>query len=98
MRWFGIQRATIKPEIRELLEQYGSETIRILLLAPNNVLENRDMRTTVADNRGDVLQWLKEQADREDRKETWLITMECAITVFVLVELVISIVVFFHCC
>jgi len=43
MRWFGIQRATIKPEIRELLEQYGSETIRILLLAPNNVLENRDI-------------------------------------------------------
>jgi hypothetical protein len=91
MRWFEIQTAKITPEMRELLEQYGPETMRTLLLVPNNVLENNGLRTTVADSRGFVLQWLKEQTDREERKETWLITMECAITVFVLFELAISI-------
>jgi hypothetical protein len=39
-----------------------------------------------------MLLWLKEQYDREERKETWLITMEAAITIFVAAELVMSII------
>jgi hypothetical protein len=79
MRWFRITRAEIKPEIRELLEQYGPETLRALLPMPGSVLEREGRRLTVADVRGFLLQWLKEQADREERRETWLITMEVAI-------------------
>lgn len=35
--------------------------------------------------------WLKEQYDREERKETWLITMEVSITLLVAAELAMSI-------
>ncbi len=35
-------------------------------------------------------EWLTEQYDRAERRETWSITMEAAITVFVLVELIFS--------
>jgi hypothetical protein len=36
-------------------------------------------------------EWLTEQYDRAERRETWSITMEAAITVFVGVELIISV-------
>jgi len=35
--------------------------------------------------------WLTEQYDRAERRETWSITMEASITVFVAFELVMSI-------
>jgi hypothetical protein len=34
--------------------------------------------------------WLTEQYDRAERKETWSITMEAAITVFVIIETMFS--------
>ncbi len=98
MRWWQIKKARIKPENRELLETYGPETIRILLVVPQNVLESDDLRKPLADIRGDALKWLKEQADIQERSETWLFAMEVAITVFVLFDLVISVVGFFHGC
>jgi hypothetical protein len=39
-----------------------------------------------------ALKWLVEQYDRQERKETWSITMEASITVFVLAELVLALV------
>ncbi len=38
-----------------------------------------------------LLPWLTEQYDRAERKETWLITMEVAITIFVAAELILSV-------
>lgn len=36
--------------------------------------------------------WLTEQYDRAERKETWSITMEAAIVVLIVVEIVLSII------
>src|SRR6266478_7513759 len=92
MRWFSIKRAAIQHETRELLEQYGPDTLRALLPG-NAVLEAaKGARVTIDEVRRPILLWLKEQADREERRETWLITMEVAITLFVGVDLVISVV------
>jgi hypothetical protein len=97
MRWVGITEAKIDPAIRELLEQYGPDTLRALLPG-NAILEPvNGARVTIDDVRRPILLWLKEQADREERRETWLITMEVAITFFVLAELVMSVVSFLHC-
>jgi hypothetical protein len=98
MRWFRITRAEIKHETRELLEQYGPDTLRALLPG-NAILETvKGARVTIDEVRRPILLWLKEQADREEKRETWLITMEVAITLFVGVELVISVVGLFHRC
>ncbi len=43
-----------------------------------------------------VLSWLTEQYDKTDLKETWLMTMEIAITLFVGGELVIELCRIFH--
>lgn len=37
-----------------------------------------------------ALRWLVEQYDRAERRETWSITMEAAITIFVLAELILA--------
>jgi hypothetical protein len=98
MRWFRITRAEIEHETRELLELYGPDTLRALLPG-NAVLETvKGERVTIDQVRRPTLLWLKEQADREERRETWLITMEIAITLFVGVDLVISVVGLFHRC
>jgi len=39
--------------------------------------------------------WLREQYDRAEKKETWLITMEIAITLFVFFELIVSVLDFY---
>jgi hypothetical protein len=92
MRWFRITRAEMKHETLELLEQYGPDTLRALLPG-NAILETvKGARVTIDEIRRPILLWLKEQADREEKRETWLITMEVAITLFVGVELVISVV------
>ena len=93
MNWFRVKKADIDPEIRRVFEERGAETVRTLL--PNEGLEmslpnGKTLR--VYDLRKPMLLWLKEQYDREERKETWLITMEAAITIFVAAELVMSII------
>jgi hypothetical protein len=92
MRWFSVTTAKISPETRETLEQYGPDTLRTLLLIRTFVLETpKGRRFTVDDIRGELLLWLKEQLDREERRETWLMTMEFSVTLFVLFELLISV-------
>ncbi len=66
--------------------------MRAYLAAPGFTVQLKD--GTIADKtemREQLLIWLKEQYDRAERRETWLITMEVAITIFVGAELVMSI-------
>jgi len=46
--------------------------------------------------RQQAAEWLTEQYDRAERKETWSLTLEAAITVFVAFELAISVMNFMH--
>jgi cation transport regulator ChaB len=97
MRWVRIRKADINETERTILEQCGVAVAQQIFAARFNVLaqayDNRAERipTALISERA-LIAWLAEQHDYEERRETWSLTMEAAITIFVLVELVFSIV------
>jgi hypothetical protein len=96
--WFAIRKAKIDPGLRLEFERYGVAAIQQLLVAMGGSADVRfEGRLTQDDPdfRPAMLDWLTEQYDRAERKETWQITMEAAVTVFVLAELCFSIFSFF---
>ena len=93
MRWFRVRRADVLLEKRNLLEQYGVVVVQQQLATTGNVwLAVHGANVPIT--REEALAWLTEQYDRAERKETWSITMEAAITVFVLAELLLNL---FNC-
>lgn len=92
MRWFRINRAEIDPELRELFEERGLDTVRLYVAIPDWTMRKRDGTVVPRHElRQPMMLWLKEQYDWAEIRETWLITMEIAITVFVAAELFMSI-------
>lgn len=89
MRWFRIRTAKIDPQLRESFERYGPGGMLMALGDMNNFLHQSQL-TKANTVLVPLLKWLTEQYDRAERKETWNITMEAAITVFVLAELILS--------
>lgn len=97
MRWFRIRRAEIDLRCRQRFEELGVEVVRAFLTQPPGVVvcEDEGGKWTVANLREPMKPWLREQYDRAERKETWLITMEIAITILVAAELLMSVVEFY---
>jgi hypothetical protein len=91
MRWFSIRKANINAELRETFERHGVATMQAIL-ATGDFFRHEDAAIRVADAEPNLLPWLTEQYDRAERKETWSLTMEFAITIFVAVELLLSII------
>ncbi|MGB8802702.1 MAG: hypothetical protein WCC97_18640 [Candidatus Acidiferrales bacterium] len=94
MRWFSIRKATIDSDFRETFEQYGVATMQAIL-ATTNYFQHKNTRLMAQDVLLELLPWLTEQYDRAERKETWLITMEAAITIFVGFDFVLATISFF---
>jgi hypothetical protein len=95
MRWLRVRKADIEKNFRNHFEEFGVEIVRAYFTQPVGTPIWRDAGqsvTTVQDARQPMQFWLREQYDRAERKETWSLTMEIAITVFVAAELVMSIV------
>jgi hypothetical protein len=92
MRWFRIRKASIPKEERDIFEPFGATVIGTVLSGGFNPLAP-ELQSIYAstDIRRHAAAWLTEQYDRAERKETWSLTMEAAITVFVAVELVFSV-------
>lgn len=95
MRWFGIRRAEISPDLREAFERYGVNGMQVALSTSGWFHHGRKV-TPARDHCLELLPWLTEQYDRAERRETWLITMEASITVFVLAELILAAVQLYH--
>ena len=93
MRWFRIRKASVPKEARDLFERCGSSVIGAVLAGGSTPLLGALQKSLYekSDMRQQALDWLTEQYDRAERKETWSLTMEAAITVFVAVEVVLSI-------
>jgi hypothetical protein len=91
MRWFRIRTTNIDPKLRETFERYGVASMQICLSTTNYFMHEGQgiQATNVVDS---LLPWLTEQYDRVERKETWSLTMEVAITFFVAAELFFSVV------
>jgi len=101
MRWFRTRRATLIPESeRDLFERFGASVVSIILFSGFSGPQTTEPQKTLYENpetRRDAEMWLTEQYDCADRKETWSITMEAAITLLIAVELLFSILNFvFH--
>jgi hypothetical protein len=92
MRWLFIRKANIPEQERNTFERFGVPVVGFALASSFHtaapelhlVYDNPETRNHAAD-------WLTEQYDRAERKESWLITMEVAITLFVALELLLSI-------
>jgi hypothetical protein len=77
-----------------MFERFGPSVISAVLYAGFDGPNTTEPRKTLYENassRTHAAEWLTEQYDRAERKETWSITMEVAITVFVAAELFSSI-------
>ena len=90
MRWFHIRKAEIDFELRETFEQHGVATMQAIL-ATTNYFQHKGQSLMAQNVLPDLLPWLTEQYDRAERKETWSLTMEAAITVFVVAEVLLAI-------
>jgi hypothetical protein len=91
MRWFRIREASINPGLRETFERHGVGTMQSNLAVGHYIVHD-GQTIMIKDVMPDLLSWLTEQYDRAERKETWSLTMEVAITLFVFAELIFSII------
>src|SRR5437879_4042331 len=103
MRWCHPRKANIDTELRETFEQYGLVSMQVVLGA-TNFIYHKGKSVSAELIRDPLLQWLREEYDKEDIRRTWSITMEVAITFLVAVEVLLQlfpsarefIVCFFH--
>lgn len=99
MRWIRPKKATIDAALRRTFEQHGTLTMQMFLSTTNYFhhrdKDGKDQRLMAQNVLSDLLPWLTEQYERAEVKETWSLTMEAAITVFVAIEVVPLIVRFF---
>ena len=91
MRWFSIHKANIDVDLRKTFERYGTVTMQMLLATNTTTYRHKGNLTTVERYLAPLLEWLTEQYDRAERKETWSLMMEAAITFFVVAEVLLSI-------
>lgn len=92
MIWIPPKKASIDAALRKTFQQHGTVTMQ-MFLSTTNYFHHRDKdgndKKLIADDvRSDLLAWLGEQYERAEVKETWSLTMEAAITVFVAIEVV----------
>jgi hypothetical protein len=96
MRWIPPKKADIDPELRKTFQRYGTVTMQMLLATNTTTYRHQGNLTTVERYLNPLLAWLTEQYEWAEVKETWSLTMEAAITVFVAIEVVPLIVKFFR--
>ena len=97
MRWFSIRRAEISLRDRQRFEELGTEIVRAYFTqGPGTVVYTDGRERFTVNNLHEFMQlWLREQYDRAELRETWLVTMEAAITTFALAGTVFSVLDFF---
>ena len=91
---FRLRKASIDPELRLTLERLGQGCMQ-QVLASTNQFRHNGQDIPVRDRYDEVASWLTEEHDRVERKETWSLAMEMAITVFVALELIFAVLDFF---
>src|SRR5258708_39957697 len=91
MRWLKIRKAKIHDALRADLERKGLALIQQWVVA-GKIFQYKKAPSGLPEYAADyeVADWLTEQYDKTERRETWSLTMEVALTVFVLGELVFS--------
>jgi len=70
--------------------------MQTLLSAPDRLFVYQGESSSANQVRNGLLHWLTEQYDRAERKETWTLTMEAAIIVLIVVEIILAIMALRH--
>src|SRR5690348_2814989 len=83
MRWIRIREAKIDTELRETFERYGTAGMQMILAGNMKMWHKKALQGFEHNSMNALLAWLTEQHDRAERKETWSLMMEAAITAFV---------------
>ena len=95
MRWIRIGKANISSAMRDAFDQAGTSIVQQLMFS--GMINTANLPAVLqqlgqqSEERKAAFKWLTEMADRADRRETWNLTMEAAITVFVLMSLGIEV-------
>jgi hypothetical protein len=89
MRFFTVRKAKIDDDLRPTFEQYGVGSMQAIL-GGIKYFTFKGVDTQVEKHREPLLKWLTEEYDKADRKQSWSMTMEIAITLFVGAELAIE--------
>jgi hypothetical protein len=94
MRWFRVRKAKISSEMRDVFEQAGEATVRTLLFSAvvnrEQLPDQLKLLSAAPAERNAALAWLTEKADQAERRETWNLAMEAAITVLVAFSLIVE--------
>jgi hypothetical protein len=101
VRWIRIREAKLDQFYRQLFEELGVEIVRAYFTQDIGVVVYKNdagERWTVANLREHMKPWLREQYDIQERRESWNLTMEVAITLFVALELGLSFYSLWHGC
>ncbi len=88
---FLIRKAHIDHDLRQTFEQLGVPTLQSFLVNADRNFDNEGHNASNSSVRKELLAWLTEQYDRAEIKETWNLTMEAAIIVLIVVEIVLAI-------
>jgi len=96
VRLLRIRKAKeLEKQLRDSFEKYGMECMRIILATTNHgsttTFKHQGNEVRASNYVDSILSWLTEEYDKKDRKDNWLLVMEIAITIFVFVEMIISI-------
>jgi hypothetical protein len=91
MRWLPPQKAKIDSKLSVVLDRYGVGVVEhIAALGGGNLYAGIEGRE-IWSYREEIFKWLKEQHDQQEFEKTWQVTMEASVCIFVLAELVFSI-------
>jgi hypothetical protein len=91
MRFFFIRKAKIPKNERETFERYGPNVIGMILAAGFHPAAREIEKVYDAGPLQEhARDWMSEQFRRAERWESWSLLMEAAITVFVLTELLVT--------
>jgi hypothetical protein len=92
MRWLQIREAKIDPELRKTFDRYGVSSLQILLSTNTTAFRHQGSIYSVGKFETELLDWLTEKSDETERRETWSLSMEVAITVLVGIEVLPTVV------
>ncbi|MGA3305558.1 MAG: hypothetical protein ABSC26_06075 [Stellaceae bacterium] len=91
MRWWRkVRYAEIPNELRDRFELFGEDILAQAFSAAqwNSVVQGVELINLIQSRRPEIIAWLRERRDLEERREQRVETLEWAILIFVGIEVV----------
>ena len=88
--WRRVRYAQIPDELRERFELFGETVLSMAIASPtyNSLVQGVELVGLMQVKRAEITAWLRERRDLAERREQRLETLEWAILVLILIEVV----------